>query len=1157
MSSSFASATVDEELAVEQQTTFKSQSKTHVSVSTFRTERSYEFASDRTELNANATEVLDNKDYVGFFKACGPGYISEIRRAQEIVAIFKFNSYSSELATEFSAELEHETKPEEHPWAVDGICENPAFRIDKDGRCCSKTHLAKTGRMIELGTTNITALGYSRPGDSRRLIEEDPALQGPIEEDLIVDDLDTMDLDTMYNGTVSRRLNLPSAPYTIKTYLSGRRYCITLMRGNVAADLMTWTCHEEFAKQKRKSNINKKWQRWYWGQDGRIRSAVDPNYCLSLGKNARERNKPKLERCSDENYQVWASDSQGRIQNRDNNLFIGVSSGCFRGVVGDGNVLEAQRLHTERDGHICPKFPEQFWRLGGGPLPPPPTKAPTNAPTKGPTKGPTRQPAGTPTKAPTRGPTKAPTKAPTREPDAPTNSPTYAPQPLPPTKPEPIYVPEYVCTPFDPPASKKVSSSAYSASKFSSLSKSLVIKIQGYGIGLNQYGSMTLVATTIEEFKGILNFAIAHTQRVDPVSYDIGLVYGLMVTPWADNTSFLEATKLNATTIELPINNTLEVLSPAPCTDDTHVVDKLNYCCHPDNLYDAMSLEYAILDVALGKTTSQSSTEDDDPVTFASLNVVDGSTDTEFKSNSETSPYWNVDLGGKFELKKIVIHPGMSDNLEFEVVIFNNNGSILRNSIALTSNVEFVMDIENQIVGDKVEIRLHGTGALNLFGVQVFGMKSSTPIEIKNDRGNNLCMTVARGNVHSTVNQIILWKCGEVKSSRWQQWYYGSDESIRSGLDRNKCLDLGIDATTRNTFFLSDCGDQDHQKWVVDDDGRIMNKMHRHYIGVSAGCTLGSTSGSVLEAQVRYDGTSGLCDKFDSQFWSLTGKNLICRPTEVLQTDVVKITLATNAEYISRLDMAIRQKLAQIAQLQHCISATRYIPSKHDFDILRSHTSLGYGIAEETDFTLIELKKAIDPFNDYGLLKHLSKELDEYLDKFVSPCLAALYGSSDLTTNNQVDNDFFLKTTWDEHAVCSDFTCLEEDKRWGRKASGAGCVNGLMTGLDAEAYDSADESNCSLTVNSEGNEECKYVSSVLSQFQEDADKCWTHLPHKSISYLMYQFCTPMMTSQTLSSTSTLSTNLSTDCPASTSPYRRRFMLRKRRRKKRHRYKYRK
>ena len=69
----------------------------------------------------------------------------------------------------------------------------------------------------------------------------------------------------------------------------------------------------------------------------------------------------------------------------------------------------------------------------------------------------------------------------------------------------------------------------------------LSITIKGFGLGLTESGSETLMATTLEQFNGVMTFAY-NTMTKNPNAHHIGMVYGIEVVPWAENTKFQVAT---------------------------------------------------------------------------------------------------------------------------------------------------------------------------------------------------------------------------------------------------------------------------------------------------------------------------------------------------------------------------------------------------------------------------------------------------------------------------------------------------------------------------------------------------------------------------------------------------------------------------------------
>ncbi len=62
---------------------------------------------DVNPLAANAISLLQNEDYVGFFKSCGPNYVRGLRRAQEVTAVLEYESTSAELAKQFTKSVKN------------------------------------------------------------------------------------------------------------------------------------------------------------------------------------------------------------------------------------------------------------------------------------------------------------------------------------------------------------------------------------------------------------------------------------------------------------------------------------------------------------------------------------------------------------------------------------------------------------------------------------------------------------------------------------------------------------------------------------------------------------------------------------------------------------------------------------------------------------------------------------------------------------------------------------------------------------------------------------------------------------------------------------------------------------------------------------------
>lgn len=77
--------------------------RTYFFITSMRVERFYSSVSeDSSKLTEDALTLLTKQDYVGFFQSCGPNYVRSIRRAQEVTAVFKFDSFRQGLAQTFA-----------------------------------------------------------------------------------------------------------------------------------------------------------------------------------------------------------------------------------------------------------------------------------------------------------------------------------------------------------------------------------------------------------------------------------------------------------------------------------------------------------------------------------------------------------------------------------------------------------------------------------------------------------------------------------------------------------------------------------------------------------------------------------------------------------------------------------------------------------------------------------------------------------------------------------------------------------------------------------------------------------------------------------------------------------------------------------------------
>ena len=110
LSGSAGFGAISAEMSAEASTTSKTKSTTQNVIASMTIERYYSSVKEEVSpLADDAFTLLESQDYVGFFKACGPNYVRSIRRVQEVHAVFKFSTTSSETASSFAASLKVST----------------------------------------------------------------------------------------------------------------------------------------------------------------------------------------------------------------------------------------------------------------------------------------------------------------------------------------------------------------------------------------------------------------------------------------------------------------------------------------------------------------------------------------------------------------------------------------------------------------------------------------------------------------------------------------------------------------------------------------------------------------------------------------------------------------------------------------------------------------------------------------------------------------------------------------------------------------------------------------------------------------------------------------------------------------------------------------
>ena len=262
----------------------------------------------------------------------------------------------------------------------------------------------------------------------------------------------------------------------------------------------------------------------------------------------------------------------------------------------------------------------------------------------------------------------------------------------------------------------------------------------------------------------------------------------------------------------------------------------------------------------------------------------------------------------------------------------------------------------------------------------------------------------------------------------------------------------------------------------------------------------------------------------------------LCQPVFNLDKTLAKDNMANNAEFVARIDSAMRNRLAMLGTVEKCISAVKSIPEDLQYQILKPNDSTR-DITFVNTISVAHLKKAVDPLGDYGLLKHLARELDEWMEMFYSPCLAALYGMN-VGTTPDTEVSYFMAYPWYTYDECMKLTCVTDGFRWDRHTGL--CTPSILKGVGVRGYTTDTDGTTALSddycakdgnVIDSVNEVCKFPSDKLHQYHRSSTTCWEHLNITGIDFLIGQYCNPEMLKSALNDTEILEfeTNSTTYC----------------------------
>jgi len=239
----------------------------------------------------------------------------------------------------------------------------------------------------------------------------------------------------------------------------------------------------------------------------------------------------------------------------------------------------------------------------------------------------------------------------------------------------------------------------------------------------------------------------------------------------------------------------------------------------------------------------------------------------------------------------------------------------------------------------------------------------------------------------------------------------------------------------------------------------------------------------------------------------------ICRPIRALDKSLVKNNMASNGEFVARLDSLLTYKINQHSTLEMCLSEVNSIPKSYEHYILKPQDSVKYDRdLLDIEFTLKHMKIALDPYNDYRMITFMGREIEEYVDQFYVPCINAMFGAT--YTQGSADTEYFLAYPWHSHDACLHLSCLTTGMRWDRE--NGGCKAGLMVGINAAPYYEGDNPKCKYDESS-SEDECKYPAAQMNNFTTSVTSCWnTTQPTGRLDYFLNNFCLPRVSSTKLS-----------------------------------------
>jgi len=249
--------------------------------------------------------------------------------------------------------------------------------------------------------------------------------------------------------------------------------------------------------------------------------------------------------------------------------------------------------------------------------------------------------------------------------------------------------------------------------------------------------------------------------------------------------------------------------------------------------------------------------------------------------------------------------------------------------------------------------------------------------------------------------------------------------------------------------------------------------------------------------------------RYETEEIDVESSSRICKPSRKLGKSLIKNNMSNNGEFVARLDATVQKKINQLFILEKCVASVNSMQERYGSYALKSQGSIKYDSSVEGKFTVNQLKLTLDPSGDLSLIRHMGNELDEFIDMYYRPCIAALFGTN-VGSSPDVEAKYFMAYGWLTHEACSKLSCLADNMRWNR--NGSGCIGSLITGREAPRYD-LNDNECKKDDEvdpTDGSEACKYKSIDLQLYQTRLNTCWddpnptSRVPY----YILEHFCMP-------------------------------------------------